>query len=162
MKTSSQKFADLKARREAAKLKRKFYWQTDGDAKQFAEDYKKTESYRIVKDLNKTIREEIKQANLCKVKKTKWIETTLRKGTASPKICGDMFISDTRGNFILCEARNGRQTKREAISGEYAAKLISDHKLIAVESPIFARCFTYRTQKSNDLIESIAPWMAKR
>jgi len=41
MKTSSQKFQDLKARREAANLKRKFYWQTDGDAKQFAEDYKK-------------------------------------------------------------------------------------------------------------------------
>jgi len=51
MKTSSQKFADLKARREAAKLKRRFYWQTEGDAKQFADDYKKSESYRIIQEL---------------------------------------------------------------------------------------------------------------
>ena len=45
------KFTRLKDRREAAFLKRKFYWLTDGDAKQFAEDYKKSESYRIIQEL---------------------------------------------------------------------------------------------------------------
>ena len=51
MKTSSQKFADLKARREAAGLTRTFKWMTKGDSKQFEEDYKKTESYRIIQQL---------------------------------------------------------------------------------------------------------------
>ena len=50
-KTNSQKFADLKAHRGAEGLMRKFYWLTDGDAKQFAEDYKKSESYRIIQEL---------------------------------------------------------------------------------------------------------------
>jgi hypothetical protein len=45
------KFTRLKDRRESAFLKRKFYWLTDGDAKQFAEDYKKSESYRIIQEL---------------------------------------------------------------------------------------------------------------
>ena len=51
MKTSSEKFADLKARREAAGLTRTFHWMTEGDRKQFAEDYKKSESYRIIQEL---------------------------------------------------------------------------------------------------------------
>ena len=154
MKTSSQKFADLKARREAAKLKRRFYWQTDGDAKQFAEDYKKTESYRIVKELNKSIKEEIQKLNLCKPKKIKWVETSLRRGTKNTKICRDMFINDTRGQFLLCEIRNGKETRREVINQDEAMQLIETHKLIAVAS-IFVGCFTYRTQKSNNLLERI-------
>ncbi len=56
MKTSSQKFADLKARREAAGLVRKFHWLTEGDAKQFAEDYKKSESYRIIQELKQKLK----------------------------------------------------------------------------------------------------------
>lgn len=51
MKTPSQKFSDLKARREAAGLTRTFHWMTEGDRKQFAEDYKKSESYRIIQEL---------------------------------------------------------------------------------------------------------------
>jgi hypothetical protein len=154
MKTSSQKFQDLKARRETAGLVRKFHWLTEGDAKQFAEDYKKTESYRIVKELNKSIKEEIKKLNLCKPKKIKWVETSLRRGTKNTKICRDMFISETHGKFLLCEIRNGKETRREVINQGDAMQLIEAHKLIAVAS-IFVGCFTYRTQKSNNLLERI-------
>jgi hypothetical protein len=154
MKTSSQKFADLKARREAAGLTRTFKWMTKGDQKQLEDDYKKTESYRIVKELNKSIKEEIQKLNLCKPKKIKWVETSLRRGTKNTKICRDMFISETHGKFLLCEVRNGKETRREVINQDEAMQLIETHKLIAVAS-IFVGCFAYRTQKSNNLLERI-------
>lgn len=60
MKTSSQKFTDLKARREAAGLKRRFKWLTDGDAKMFDEIYKKSESYRIKNEITRGLQSEKK------------------------------------------------------------------------------------------------------
>ncbi len=63
MKASSQKFADLKARREAAGLKRRFKWLTDADAKQADEDYKKTESYRIKNEITRGLQSEPSRKN---------------------------------------------------------------------------------------------------
>lgn len=84
----------------------------------------------------------------------KWIETTLRKGTKTPKICRDMFITNTRGAFNLCEVKNGRAVSRKLISQSEADKLIQDNHLVGARS-IFAGCFTYRTHESNMLVDKL-------
>ncbi len=52
------KFAKLKARREAAGLYRGFYWLTEADRKMFDEMYRKTESYRIKEEIKRGLRNE--------------------------------------------------------------------------------------------------------
>ena len=74
----------------------------------------------------------------------KWLETTLRKGTKTPKICRDMFIADSNGDFTLCTVKNGRMKERKAIVKEEARSLISEHFLMP-EKSIFRGCITYRT-----------------
>ena len=88
---------------------------------------------------------------LSEVCEVKWVETTLRKGTKTPKICRDMFIADSRGVFNLCELKNGRPVRRELISQADADKLIQDNYLVGIRS-MFAGCLTYRTHKSNRLV----------
>ena len=84
----------------------------------------------------------------------KWIETTLRKGTKTPKICRDMFITDSHGEFSLCIVKNGRMFSREKITLGQASRLQQRHKLKSAGS-CFNGCYTLRTQESNALIASI-------
>lgn len=83
-----------------------------------------------------------------------WQETTLRNGTKTPKICRDMFVTDSRGEFRLCEVKNGRMVSRKLLSVSAAESLINGNRLIA-SSTCFSGCFTYRTYKSAKLIEGI-------
>ncbi len=50
------KFMRLKAKPEAAGLKRVFHWLTEGDAKKFDDDYKKTESFKIKEELKNELK----------------------------------------------------------------------------------------------------------
>lgn len=84
----------------------------------------------------------------------KWIETTLRKGTNSPKICRDMYITDSRGVFNFCEMKNGRLSERKLLTDDEAAQLIKANKLIGSAS-CFANCYTYRTYKSTKFVADI-------
>ena len=84
----------------------------------------------------------------------KWIETTLRKNTKTPKICRDMFITDSRGVFNLCEVKNGRQVSREEIDNIRAAKLKNEHLLRERSSGIFNNCSTYRTSQGWEIIDA--------
>lgn len=78
----------------------------------------------------------------------KWIETTLRKGTNSPKICRDMFITDSRGLLNLSVVKNGRQVSREEIDKIDIAMLVTNHMLEERSSDVFNNCSTYRTKNS--------------
>lgn len=80
-----------------------------------------------------------------------WIETTLRKGTKTPKICRDMFITDSRGEFVLGIVKNGRMKTRKSLSEDRAKEIIKEKSLIPMSS-IFSNCYTYRTQKSTNLV----------
>lgn len=84
----------------------------------------------------------------------KWVETGLRKGTKKPKICRDMFIANSRGIFNLCEVKNAKMVARKVIDKETAEAMIAEHSLVATGS-IFHGCYTYRTQKSTDLVSSL-------
>lgn len=84
----------------------------------------------------------------------KWVETTLRKGTKTPKICRDMFITDSRGVFTLCEVKNGRMVTRRLLTDREATKLINTNRLLGNGS-CFANCYTYRTYKSNKLVAEL-------
>ena len=85
----------------------------------------------------------------------KWLETTLRKNTKTPKICRDMFIAYSKDVFHLCEVKNGKMTTRLNITKDRAVELVEIHGLIATESRIFKSCYTYRTSKSTILINEI-------
>ena len=85
---------------------------------------------------------------------TKWKETTLRKGTKTPKICRDMFITDSRGEYNLCEVKNGRMVSRELIGINTAMTLVKTHRLVKLAS-CFSNCFTYRTPKSAKLVSEL-------
>ena len=80
-----------------------------------------------------------------------WMETTLRRGTKTPKICRDMFITDSRGKFALGVVKNGRMKLKEPLSEARAKELIKEKSLVPISS-IFSDCYTYRTQKSTDLV----------
>jgi hypothetical protein len=80
-----------------------------------------------------------------------WIETTLRKGTKTPKICRDMFVTDSRGEFFFCKVSNGRMKSKVRLSEPVAKDLIREKNLVPTAS-IFSNCYTYRTQKSTDLV----------
>lgn len=84
----------------------------------------------------------------------KWIETTLRKGTKKPKVCRDMFITDSRGNYAITTVKNGRVFRREKINSTNARKLVNEHDLQPV-STIFSDCYTYRTEASNKMIAEL-------
>ena len=83
-----------------------------------------------------------------------WTETTLRRGTKTPKICRDMFITDSRGKFALGVVKNGRMYRSEALSVSRAKELIKEKSLVPISS-IFNNCYTYRTQKSTDLVYEV-------
>lgn len=83
-----------------------------------------------------------------------WQETTLRKGTKIPKICRDMFITDSRGAFYLCEVKNGRVATRQEITKKDADGFIKHQNLIRCRS-IFNNCYTYRTEKSAELVSKL-------
>jgi hypothetical protein len=80
-----------------------------------------------------------------------WVQTTLRKGTKTPKICRDMFIAESRGEFLLCEVKNGKMTNREAISESKAIEIIKENNLVKTGS-CFSNCFTYRDWRSANLV----------
>lgn len=83
-----------------------------------------------------------------------WMETTLRRGTKTPKICRDMFITDSRGYFALGIVKNGRMKSKEPLNTDKAKELIKEKSLVPISS-IFSDCYTYRTQKSTDLVYQI-------
>lgn len=83
-----------------------------------------------------------------------WVKTKLRKGTKTPKICRDMFITDSRGVFSLCEVKNGKMASRETISESKAIEIIEKNKLVKTGS-CFTNCFTYRDWISTKLVRDI-------
>ena len=84
----------------------------------------------------------------------KWSETTLRKNTKTPKICRDMFITDSRGVFNLCEVKNGKQVSREAIDTLRFKHLKIVHMLLRRVSPTFNNCSTYRTRQGWAVVDA--------
>jgi hypothetical protein len=83
-----------------------------------------------------------------------WQETTLRKGTKTPKICRDMFITDSRGVFKFCEVKNGTLAMCREITKDDAVAFITNQNLVPSAS-IFNKCYTYRTIESTKLIQSL-------
>jgi len=83
-----------------------------------------------------------------------WMETTLRKGTKTPKVCRDMFITDSRGVFRFAMVKNGRMKHVEILSESEAKEIIIEHRLVPTPA-LFNKCYTYRTQKSTDLVYKI-------
>lgn len=84
----------------------------------------------------------------------KWIETTLRKGK-HPKICRDMFITDSFGTFKLVKVKNGKVYYKVVISSLSATEYINEHVLIKVADGIFKNCASYRTHKSTKLVNTL-------
>ena len=84
----------------------------------------------------------------------KWQKTTLRKGTKSPRICRDMFITDSRGNFTFAEVKNGKIVDRKPLDEREAKKVIKDNNLVK-QGSIFNNCFTYRDYESTKLINEL-------
>lgn len=82
-----------------------------------------------------------------------WQETTLRKGTKKPKICRDMYITDSRRQtWRLCTVKNGKLETALIIDEDTAATYINKFCLKAVKA-FFNGCYTYRTKASNEIIE---------
>ena len=84
----------------------------------------------------------------------KWEKTTLRRGTKRPRICRDMFITDSRGRFVFCHMKNGSISTKVEISSGDACHLICKHKLVKSKS-VFTSCFTYRDFSSSKLIRDL-------
>jgi hypothetical protein len=84
----------------------------------------------------------------------KWEKTTLRKGTKTPKICRDMFITDSRGYFNLCQVKNGKMVIKKPLNSHDATNLINEHKLVKTGS-CFNNCFTYRDFQSAKLVRDM-------
>ena len=83
-----------------------------------------------------------------------WVQTTLRKGTKTPRICRDMFITDSQGDFSLCQVKNGKMVSRDKLSADEAEKIISENKLVKTAT-CFGGCFTYRDWSSAKLYRDI-------
>ncbi len=83
-----------------------------------------------------------------------WVKTTLRKGTKSPKICRDMFITENKSIFLLCEVKNGRMASREELSESKAREIINDNNLVNTGC-FFSGCFTYRDWQSTKLVRDL-------
>lgn len=84
---------------------------------------------------------------------TKWIETTLRKGTKSPKICRDMFVSEYRGEFKLVVVKNGRMFSKTTITPSEASRFQRLHDLKCTNGVFSGGC-SYRTKASTELIKN--------
>jgi len=82
-----------------------------------------------------------------------WIETTLRKGTKLPKICRDMFITDSRGKLSLVTVANGRLKSRFEIGNIQLMELVNSNNLIERSTLIFQGCSTYRTKKGWEAVD---------
>lgn len=87
------------------------------------------------------------------IKDVKWAETTLRKGTKTPKICRDMFISECMGTYHLVVVRNGAVAIKHPVTVMDASRIQRINGLKGVDG-LFGSC-TYRTEKSNKLIKTI-------
>lgn len=85
----------------------------------------------------------------------KWVETTLRKGTASPRICRDMFIVDTHGRYVFCEVKNGSIVTKRAITESEAKSMIDEFQLVPTKSNAFNHSCTYRCKNSAALVNSL-------
>ena len=82
-----------------------------------------------------------------------WIKTTLRKGTKSPRICRDMFITDSRGKFEIVIVKNGSISTRNTIEKESAIEMISRFSLVGRRC-IFANALRTETiQALSSLID---------
>lgn len=83
-----------------------------------------------------------------------WKKTTLRKGTLNPRICRDMFITNSNGVFTFAEVKNGSISTKERLTECEARKLISDHSLVSMKTA-FKGCYTYRDYESTALVMSL-------
>lgn len=83
-----------------------------------------------------------------------WVKTTLRKGTKSPRICRDMFITDSRGKFAFSQLKNGRVVDQKQLTEQEAKAIIKENNLVKRGS-CFNNCFTYRDYESSNLIERL-------
>ena len=84
----------------------------------------------------------------------KWEKTTLRRGTKSPRICRDMFITCYSGEYTFAAQRNGRIKQKERITKQNAEQIISDFHLIGRSSPIFNRATTWRCSDSWSVVDN--------
>ena len=84
-----------------------------------------------------------------------WQETTLRKGTKTPRICRDMFIAEYMGDCKLVIVKNGRIFSKEIITMIDAMRYQRRYKLKGVNDEMFRYAWTYRTVASNNLIADI-------
>ena len=84
----------------------------------------------------------------------KWIETKLRKGTKTPKICRDMFITSSCDTHRLCEVKNGRLSRQIEISSDDVTRLHNEFQLIARESSVFSNSTSRRTGKSWAVVDA--------
>lgn len=83
-----------------------------------------------------------------------WEKTTLRKGTKKPRVCSDMFITDSRGTFQFFQMKNAQIVLRKRLSTIEAEALIKEHDLVPTGS-CFAKCFTYRDKESTKLVSNL-------
>lgn len=84
-----------------------------------------------------------------------WRETTLRRGTKTPSVCRDAFITDSRGKWAICFVGNGKMVARNELSKCEAFDIIRECKLTAVKCQAFNHCYTYRTERSNKLVAEL-------
>ena len=84
----------------------------------------------------------------------KWQKVVFRKGTKTPKICRDMFISESRGKLELVVVSNGRLKLRKVLTRSEAIEIVAENDLESMESRIFNNCRTYRQKACNDAVES--------
>lgn len=83
-----------------------------------------------------------------------WVETTLRK-CKKPKICKDIFITYSSKGYELVKVKNGTIATREKLRKFRAKEIIKEHGLKFLISTIFKNCYTYRTHKSNILVQNL-------
>lgn len=86
--------------------------------------------------------------------KMAWQKTTLRKGTKDPKICRDMFITESYGEFNFAEVKNGSISFRKRLSEKEALEIIESLGLVGNQA-VFAKSYTYRDPESSALVKRI-------
>ena len=85
----------------------------------------------------------------------KWVETTLRKGTVSPRICRDMFITESGGRYVFCEVKNGAIVTKKAITDSEAKAMIANFQLVPTKASVFNNGYTYRCKNSTALVAQL-------
>lgn len=93
---------------------------------------------------------------------TKWVKTTIRKGTKTPRICRDMFITNSRGTYGFCEVKNGSVANRMSLTETDAKSMIDQFSLVPTENNIFANCITYRCKDSTKLVNDLLTGQAQK